>query len=87
MKMRDALGHVGAVNWSHHFQSLGLSSPLSGDGAIVLDFAAYCQRAIDKRREVWDGVHLSPRTCPSRGAKLRTYHRWFARPVDCRAIV
>ena len=57
-----------------------MPSPLSGGGTIVLDFAAYCQRVADKGQEVWANVHLSPRTCPSRGAKLCTYHHWFARP-------
>ena len=46
-------GRVGAQNWSHrlagHYLSLGLPSPLSRGGTIVLDFAAYCQRAADKR--------------------------------------
>ena len=28
----------------------------------------------------WDDTHISPRSCPSAGAKLCTYHRWFSRP-------
>ena len=26
---------------------------------------------------VWDDQHVCPRTCPSSGAKLCTYYRWF----------
>ena len=28
----------------------------------------------------WDDTHISPRSYPSAGAKLCTYHRWFSRP-------
>ena len=34
---------------------------------------------------MWEGLHASPRTVPSKGAKLCTYHHWFGRPskVHC----
>ena len=37
------------------------------------------------RLRVWEGLHASPRTVPSEGAKLCTYHHWFGRPskVHC----
>ena len=32
-----------------------------------------------KSHVVWQGLHASPRSAPSKGAKLCMYHRWFAR--------
>ena len=30
---------------------------------------------------VWDGLHVSPRTAPSKRAQLSTYFAWFLRPI------
>lgn len=36
-------------------------------------------KASGKHHEVWQGLHVFPRSASSKGAKLCTYHRWFAR--------
>ena len=40
---------------------------------------------LEPRQRTWDGLHVSPRAAPSKGAKLCTYHHWFGRPnkVHC----
>ncbi len=34
--------------------------------------------------DLWQGIDVCPRTCPSAHAQLCTYERWFARPVGMR---
>ena len=36
-----------------------------------------------QHRKFWDGLHVSPRLAPSKGAKLCTYFAWF-RPSQLR---
>ena len=40
-----------------------------------------------KQHEVWQGLHDSPRSAPSKGAKLCTYHWWFACVPCTRALL
>ena len=35
---------------------------------------------------VWGGLHVSPRTAPSKGAKLCTYFAWFLRPSQLKTV-
>ena len=35
---------------------------------------------------VWDGLHVSPRTAPSKRAKLCTYFAWFLRPSQLKTV-
>ena len=35
-----------------------------------------------RREQVWENLHVSPRTAPSKGAKLCTYHHWLGTPVN-----
>ena len=41
-------------------------------------------RSAKRRGQVWEDLHVSPRTAPSKGAKLCTYHHWFGRPSNLR---
>ena len=41
-------------------------------------------RSAKRSEQVWENLHVSPRTAPSRGAKLCTYHYCFGRPGDLR---
>ena len=37
----------------------------------------FMDRLAGARQRTWDGLHVSPRAAPSKGAKLCTYHHWF----------
>ena len=81
--VQDALGTHGSGNWAdqlvRHFRVLRLPPPFASDGSVCIDLPMYHKHAGDRAQQVWEGLHISPRTCPSKGAKLCTYHRWFAR--------
>ena len=49
-----------------------LLSPIPGIGA--LDSHGFMDRLAGARQRTWDGLHVSPRAAPSKGAKLCTYH-------------
>ena len=40
----------------------------------------FMDRLPGARQRTWDGLHVSPRTAPSKGTKLCTYHHWFGQP-------
>ena len=79
--MQDALAEPSSANWAaqvvKHVRSLGL--PVAHDGTVLIDKPSFRRHAAGKSHEVWQGLHASPRSAPSKGAKLCTYHRWFAR--------
>ena len=72
-----------SANWVaqvvKHVQSLGFRTPFAHDGTVLIDKPSFRRHAAGKSHEVWQGLHASPRSAPSKGAKLCTYHRWFAR--------
>ena len=41
-------------------------------------------RAAKRREQVWENLHVTPRTGPSKGAKLCTYHHWSGQPSNLR---
>ena len=64
------------------FASLGMPSPFSG--IVALKSLGVQANMEDQDRRVWDGLHVSPRTAPSKGANLRTHFAWFFRPGQLR---
>ncbi len=82
--IHDALGNPGCCNWAagiqKQFASLGVPSPFSGGRIRNVDHLAFRKAMLARDMSVWGGLHISPRGAPSRGAKLCTYLRWFARP-------
>ena len=79
----DAFAKPAAGNWAaqviRQFRSLGLPAPFAHDGTVSIDKSSFRTKLAGKHHEVWQGLHVSPRSAPSKGAKLCTYHRWFAR--------
>ena len=62
-----------------HCRSLGLPAPFAHDGTVSMDKSSFRAKLAGKHHEVEQGLHRSPRSAPSKGPKLCTYHRWFAR--------
>ena len=44
----------------------------------------FMSRSAKRHEQVWENLHVSPRTAPSKGARLCTYHHWFGRPSNVR---
>ncbi len=80
------MAHVrqGNYHWCmltpQQFASLGVPSPFSGGRIRNVDHLAFRKAMLARDMSVWGGLHISPRGAPSKGAKLCTCLRWFARP-------
>ena len=75
--------HPRCGNWAagvmKQSADLDMPSPFSSSSSGItalrsLDFQANME---GQHRKVWDGLHVSPRLAPSKGAKLCTYLAWF----------
>ena len=82
----DAHDHPSCRNWANgivaQYSLLGMASPFSSSGIVGLSSFKFHVNMQDRLRRVWDGCHVSPRTAPSKGAKLCTYFAWFFVPVS-----
>ncbi|RYE04502.1 MAG: reverse transcriptase family protein [Rickettsiaceae bacterium] len=80
----DAQDHPSYTNWANgvmrQYSLLGIASPFSSSGIVGLNAFKFQTSMRDRLCRVWDGCHVSPRTAPSKGAKLCTYFAWFFRP-------
>ena len=80
----DAQQTSHCMNWAKgiakQFQILGLPSPFSATGIGSIDGQEFRAALIRRQQRIWENVAESPRTAPSKGAKLCTYHRWFSPP-------
>ena len=52
----------------------------SSSGIVALNSLGFQANMEGQHCKVWDGLHVSPRLAPSKGAKLCTYFAWFLRP-------
>ena len=77
--VQDARAEPSSANWAaqvvKHVWSLGLPAPFAHDGTVLIDKPSFRRHAASKSHEVWQGLHASPRSAPSKRAKLCTYHR------------
>jgi hypothetical protein len=80
---RDAIAR-GVRNWANNFltglRRIGYPRTIRCDTLISVDPPTVQSLLADQSNTVWRGLSISPRMCPSRGAQLCTYLRWFARP-------
>ena len=71
-------------NWAHGFmvglRELGYAFTIRCDALEPVDLPRVRQLLAQPTERVWQELHICPRTCPSGGAVLCTYRRWFARP-------
>ena len=73
-----------AAGVDKQFRDLGMGSPFVSSGIGALDGLGFMSSSEKRREQVWESLYVSPRTAPSKGAKLSTYHHWFGRPSDLR---
>ena len=70
----DAHQRSSCTNWAkgveRQFLGLGMGSPFTSTGIGALDSHGFMDRMGKKHCTVWAGLHESPRTAPSKGAKL-----------------
>ena len=81
----DASQPLVCVNWAGmQFRDPGISSPFTSSGIGALDSLEFMGSLAKRSEQVWGILHVSPRTAPSKGAKLCTCHHWFGRPSNLR---
>ena len=68
------------------YSRLGMVSPFSSSGITCLNSLRFQANMKGLLCRVWDGLHVSPRTAPSKRAKLCTYFAWFLRPSQLKAV-
>ena len=80
--------HPRCGNWAagvmKQYAGLGMPSPFSSSGITALNSLGFQATMEGQQGKVWDGLHVSPRLAPSKGAKLCTYFAWFFRPSQLR---
>ena len=82
----DARQQSHCTNWAKgitkQFQDLGLRVPFTTSTISSINHLGFRDALTEKQQRLWDNVHESPRTAPSKGVKLCTYHRWPAMNVQ-----
>ena len=86
----DAQQHPSCGDWAggivKQYSRLGMVSPFSSSGITCLNSLGFQANMEGRLRKVWGGLHVSPRTAPSKGAKLCTYFAWFLRPTQLKSV-
>ena len=63
-----------------------MASPFSSNGITGLNSLRFQTNMKGQLCKVWDGLHVSPRTAPSKRAKLCTYLAWCLRPIQLKTM-
>ncbi len=75
-------GEIAAIPASPCLEVHGCSSSgPEGPTSTCTKFKADVGQSVCLADSVWQDLRVCPRTCPSSGAQLCTYLRWFARPA------
>ena len=64
----------------------GMASPFSSSGITCLNSLGFQANMEGELKKVRGGLHVSPRTAPSKRAKLCTYFAWFLRPSHLQTV-
>ena len=72
-------------NWAwgvyYACKDIGYALSIRVNGMDKIDIASLRSKLSASMRADWQNLDVCPRTCVSRGARLCTYLRWFARPA------
>ena len=86
----DAGQHPSCDNWADgivkQYSRLGMASPFSSSGITCLNSVGFQANMEGQLKKVWGDLHVSPRTAPSKRAKLCTYFAWFLRPSQLKTV-
>ena len=86
----DARQHPSCGNWAggivKQYSRLGMASLFSSSGITCLNSLGFQANMEGQLKKVWGGLHVSPRTAPSKRAKLCTYFAWFLRPSQLKTV-
>ena len=63
-----------------------MASPFSSSGIVGLNPLGFQANMKGQLCKVGDGPHVSPRTAPSKRAKLCTYFAWLLRPSQLKTV-
>ena len=64
----------------------GMASPFSSSCTTSLNSLGFQANMKGQLCRVWDALHVSPRTAPSKRAKLCTCFAWFLRPTQLKIV-
>ena len=82
--------HPSYGNWAggivKQYSRLGMVSPFSSFGITCLNSLGFQANMKGLLCRVWGGLHVSPRTAPSKRAKLCTYFAGFLRPSQLKTV-
>ena len=84
MCLWNADGQAFARRHSPVYLSMPLLIASASSGIVALNSLGFQAKMGGQLHRVWDGLHVSPRVGPSKGAKLCTYFAWFFRPSQLR---